>query len=128
MIPHPELKLTSVYTKDTDIETMDKLEAVRPYVESAVAQLRNSPRARNTLFAILGLGVLRHLNTALSRWIVNNRQGAKPWQAERELVLVTGGCSGIGKQIMEDMARTGVRVVIVDLHEPNFALRKSKTR
>jgi 2-polyprenyl-3-methyl-5-hydroxy-6-metoxy-1,4-benzoquinol methylase len=107
---------------------MDKLEAVRPYVESAVAQLRNSPRARNTLFAILGLGVLSHLNAALSRWIVNNRQRAKPWQAERELALVTGGCSGIGKQIMEDMARTGVRVVIVDLREPNFALRKSKTR
>jgi 2-polyprenyl-3-methyl-5-hydroxy-6-metoxy-1,4-benzoquinol methylase len=107
---------------------MDQLEAVRPYVESAIAQLRSSPRARNTLLAILGLGVLSQLNTALSKWIVNNRQRAKPWQTERELVLVTGGCSGIGKQIMEDMARTGVKVVIVDLHEPNFALRKLKAR
>jgi NAD(P)-dependent dehydrogenase (short-subunit alcohol dehydrogenase family) len=55
---------------------------------------------------------------------MNNWQSAHPWQGDRELVLVSGGCSGIGKQIMEDLASQGIRVVILDINEPNFQLRK----
>jgi nucleoside-diphosphate-sugar epimerase len=60
--------------------------------------------------------------------VVNNWQRAEPWQTHRELVLVTGGCSGIGRAIMEGLAKTGVRVVIMDVQAPNFKLRKFVSR
>ena len=85
------------------------------------------PLVPKALAALLALGVIRKANRSLSYWTANNWQRAKPWQNERELVLVTGGCSGIGKQIMEDLAKAGVRVVILDIQEPSFQLRTSLT-
>ncbi|KAE8153734.1 hypothetical protein BDV25DRAFT_149062 [Aspergillus avenaceus] len=94
------------------------------------------PQAQEVLFhplvpkaasALLALGVLRTANRSLSYWSANNWQKARPWQKERELVLVTGGCSGIGKQIMQDLVQAGVRVVILDIQEPSFKLPSNVT-
>ncbi|KAE8355872.1 hypothetical protein BDV28DRAFT_128039 [Aspergillus coremiiformis] len=79
--------------------------------------------AWKALTAILAVGVIYKANHSLNYWVANHWQRAKPWQNDRELVLVTGGCSGIGKQIMEDLAKAGVRVVIVDIQELSFPLR-----
>ncbi|PIG89039.1 short-chain dehydrogenase/reductase 2 [Aspergillus arachidicola] len=80
------------------------------------------PLVPKALTAFLALGIISKANRSLGYWAANNWQRAKPWQNERELVLVTGGCSGIGKQIMEDLAKAGVRVVILDIQEPSFQL------
>ncbi|GES66824.1 short-chain dehydrogenase/reductase 2 [Aspergillus terreus] len=89
-----------------------------PNVQSAVLH----PLVPKALTALLALGIARHTNRALSRWSANAWQGAGAWDNARELVLITGGCSGIGKQIMEDLAQAGVRVVILDINEPTFPL------
>lgn len=101
------------------------------YLESALEQLPEpaqnailNPLVQKALAAALIYGVVRHANRTFSRWSINNWQSAHPWQGDRELVLVSGGCSGIGRHIMEDLAEKGVRVVILDINEPDFRLRK----
>lgn len=53
---------------------------------------------------------------------MNNFQANDPWVPEKELVLLTGGSSGIGKQLMEDLARQGLRIVMLDIKPPPFDL------
>lgn len=108
------------------------LSIARQYAQSSLAQLPESaqnallnPLVQKALTAALVYGALRQTNCLLSQWSINNWQRAHPWQGDRELVLVSGGCSGIGKQIMEDLSRKGIRVVILDINEPNFQLRKN---
>lgn len=87
-------------------------------------QLVQSPVARKTLGTVAALGLARYANRTLSRWASNNWT-SDSWQGDKEVVLVTGGAGGIGKQIMEDLSRAGVRVVIIDISEPGFKLRAS---
>lgn len=88
-------------------------------------QVALHPVVPKALAVLVGLGVVRHANRALTRWAANNWQGAGPWQPSREIVLITGGCSGIGRQIVDDLAPTGVRIVILDIQEPAAKLRES---
>ncbi|KAJ5715444.1 uncharacterized protein N7483_012625 [Penicillium malachiteum] len=44
------------------------------------------------------------------------------WDPENELVLITGGSSGIGKQLVEDLCRKKNRVIIFDIQQPEFEL------
>jgi short-subunit dehydrogenase len=89
--------------------------------EPAQAYLRN-PLTQKALGVLLALGLIRSLNKSLSQWTLNNWTSSPRWNASRELILLTGGCSGIGKQVMEDFSKIGVRVIILDITEPNFTL------
>lgn len=98
------------------------------YVGNSLASVLsyiNSSLLTKALLAVLVLSILRSANRTLSSLVVNNWQRQRPWDNKRELVLLTGGCSGIGKQIMLDLAQKGVRVVILDVVEPSFKLRMS---
>ncbi|KAJ5138142.1 uncharacterized protein N7443_009574 [Penicillium atrosanguineum] len=108
---------------------MSALELVKQYSQTALAQLPGpaqallaKPLTQKALAVLLALGVLRSLNSSLSQWTLNNWTSNQRWQPAHEIILLTGGCSGIGKQVMEDLAKTGVRVVILDINEPNFKL------
>ncbi|KAH8432507.1 SDR family oxidoreductase [Aspergillus melleus] len=110
------------------------LQFLRQWGQTALSHL--PPEAQNVLLhpvvpkalaVLVGLGVVRHTNRTLTRWAANNWQGAGPWQPARELVLITGGCSGIGKQVVDDLAPTGVRIVILDIQEPSHKLPSNVT-
>ncbi|KAJ5086260.1 hypothetical protein NUU61_007567 [Penicillium alfredii] len=105
------------------------LDLVRQYIQTALAHLPDpaqqwlrNPTIQKVLAVVVALGLLRSANRCLSQWALNNWRRSDPWRSTRELVLLTGGCSGIGRQVMEDLARTGVRVVILDINEPTFQL------
>ncbi|PWY74995.1 NAD(P)-binding protein, partial [Aspergillus heteromorphus CBS 117.55] len=86
-----------------------------------VQQALLHPLVPKALAAVLALGFLRQTNRALTSLSLNNCSRVK-WDNALELVLVTGGCSGIGKQVMTELASQGTRVIILDIQEPNFKL------
>ncbi|CAG8237219.1 unnamed protein product [Penicillium salamii] len=89
--------------------------------EPAQALLRN-PTAQKTIAGVGAFILARAANQFLSRCAHQNWTVNSAWNPQAELILLTGGTSGIGKQVMEDLSKTGVRVVILDINEPNFTL------
>ncbi|KAE8316510.1 hypothetical protein BDV41DRAFT_562138 [Aspergillus transmontanensis] len=81
----------------------------RPFVHKAIA-------------FVAAIQSLRIANRCLSQRAQNNWVRSRPWDASKELVLLTGGSSGIGKQIMQDLAKLNVKVIICDIQEPKFSL------
>lgn len=77
-----------------------------------------------TLAAFFSLGIARKVNSALSSAQLNNWKGSAKFGREDELVLISGGSSGIGLLVAERFAELGVEVVIVDLNPPRKALRE----
>ncbi|OQE26630.1 hypothetical protein PENSTE_c005G03825 [Penicillium steckii] len=105
------------------------LNLLQQYSQTALARLPEpaqelllKPVTQKALAAIVALGLVRSVNKSLSSWTLQNWTVNEKWVPARELILITGGCSGIGKQVMEDLAKTGVRVVILDINPPNFTL------
>ncbi|KAJ6109940.1 NAD(P)-binding protein [Penicillium sp. IBT 16267x] len=72
------------------------------------------------------IGFCSRVNSYLSRRALNDATTTLPWESEREIVVVTGGSSGIGAAIVELLAHKGVRTVILDVTEPRDEL-DSKT-
>ncbi|KAL4971483.1 hypothetical protein BDW66DRAFT_165129 [Aspergillus desertorum] len=93
------------------------VERLPPSVQNVVLH----PLAPKALVALLAIAILRQANRALTDWSMNNGERDK-FDHERELVLLTGGCSGIGKQMVLDLSEAKVCVVILDIQEPTFTL------
>ncbi|CAI4217772.1 unnamed protein product [Parascedosporium putredinis] len=49
---------------------------------------------------------------ALNNWRLTGHPG---WEWEKEVAVVTGGCSGIGKEVVLGLVANGVRVAILDV-------------
>jgi hypothetical protein len=83
-----------------------------------------NPLVQKAIGTIVFLRLFRSFNRVLSGYVLNNFASDK-WDWPNELVLLSGGCSGIGKQVALDLSRNGVKVIIVDIQEPKFPLRMS---
>ncbi|KAM0326945.1 hypothetical protein ACHAQA_006065 [Verticillium albo-atrum] len=61
--------------------------------------------------------LVRYLNKALSTYALNNwRIKARgTWHWPSEVAVVTGGCGGIGKQLVLGLRGKGVKIVILDM-------------
>lgn len=68
------------------------------------------------LKVLWGSTVLYHLNGLFSHVALNSWK-SKKWEAEKEIVVVTGGSSGIGNLVARGFAERGCKVVILDLNE-----------
>ncbi|KAJ4144383.1 hypothetical protein LMH87_003267 [Akanthomyces muscarius] len=68
---------------------------------------------------LLGLSVVRYVNSTLSSIALNSWRLTKPgnWQWNNEIAVITGGCSGIGKCTVDRLVKRGVRVAIFDIQE-----------
>lgn len=82
---------------------------------------------RPVLKALLVLGIVRSLNTALNAWAQNGWRATAHggWDWPNEIAVVTGGSQGIGRAIAEGLALRGVKVAILDVQEAPGDLRSN---
>ncbi|KAF5553359.1 retinal short-chain dehydrogenase reductase [Fusarium mexicanum] len=86
------------------------------------AKLAKSKNILAGAAAVLLLGFLPRFNAWLTRRKVNNFLTDNSWNWTKEIVVVTGGSSGIGKEIVLKLAKKHIKVIIVDLNAPSYQL------
>jgi all-trans-retinol dehydrogenase (NAD+) len=77
----------------------------------------------STVKVLLGWGLVRKINSYLSRVVLNNFTG-DTWNFGKEIVVVTGGSSGMGAAITKEIAKTSASVIAIDLYPPTQAFRR----
>ncbi|KAJ4336933.1 hypothetical protein N0V95_008482 [Ascochyta clinopodiicola] len=97
--------------------------SLRTRLTSHIAALRD-PRRHATIVRalkwLLALGLVRSANRSLNHLALNNyrlRPATARWKWDREVAVVTGGCSGIGALIVQKLAIHGVTVAVLDVQE-----------
>lgn len=108
-------------TQDTLINVLKKL----PGQLETSAFATDLSVAKTVLKVLLALGVLRYANQFLNTMAHNAwRIGKAPgWDWPKEIAVITGGSSGIGKTIVEKLVLMKVRVAILDIQEPPKSLQ-----
>ncbi|KAI8623355.1 NAD(P)-binding protein [Xylariaceae sp. FL1651] len=81
---------------------------------------RDLSTINTVLHVLFALGVVRHLNRILNTMAANSWRLAASggWDWPNEVAVVTGGSSGIGKEIVKRLAALGVRTAILDIQDP----------
>lgn len=103
-------------------KTLLALLVVQYYAPSGRYLGRHHPTALRALRVFLVLGFLRAFNAWLSRRAINNGASDR-YDWPREVVVVTGGSDGIGKQIVLLLAaRAKPKIAILDIQEPRYDL------
>lgn len=81
-----------------------------------------SSTTRIVLAVVLAYALIKSFNRTLSSFVLNNWTSDK-YAWSREIVLLTGGCSGIGQSVARDLASRGIKVIVADIQEPGTPLR-----
>ncbi|KAM5347638.1 hypothetical protein ACJ41O_007462 [Fusarium nematophilum] len=87
-----------------------------------VAELAENRNVLAGTAIVLLLSLLPRLNAWLTLKKTNNCLTDYNWDWKKEIVVVTGGSSGIGKQVVTKLAEKNIKVIILDLNEPNYPL------
>ncbi|EXJ59514.1 uncharacterized protein A1O5_12139 [Cladophialophora psammophila CBS 110553] len=89
---------------------------------ASLCDVIQSPQTAKALTLLLILGILKRTNGVLSRLAINNWTRSNRWDGSKELVVVTGGASGIGEKVTANLATRGVKVIILDVNAPKTPL------
>ncbi|KAH6642453.1 hypothetical protein C7974DRAFT_301908 [Boeremia exigua] len=79
---------------------------------------RTHARLARALKWLLALGLAARANRVLNALALNNyrlRAATARWAWDKEVAVVTGGCSGIGALVVARLAARGVRVAVLDV-------------
>ena len=99
-------------------------EKLQSIVSESLYLFITSPAFIRTLKIFLGISIVSKLNRKLSQLSANNWKSDAKFIKSQELVLITGGSSGIGELMARDFSKAGVKVVILDVNPPKSSLRK----
>lgn len=81
-------------------------------------EMAKTPRALAGLAALVLLPLLQKLNSWMTRRKANNFEVDDTWDWSKEIVVVTGGSSGIGAKIVSRLERDNVKVIVIDCNPP----------
>ncbi|KAJ9144223.1 NAD(P)-binding protein [Pleurostoma richardsiae] len=81
-------------------------------------EVTKSPYGLVVVGVLASYSVLSRVNTYLSRRVVNNSCTDKTWDWSKEIVVVTGGSSGIGASIVRKLEENNIKVIILDRNKP----------
>ncbi|KAF8867145.1 NAD(P)-binding protein [Acephala macrosclerotiorum] len=95
---------------------------VRSILPERLHPLVGSPAVIRALSVLLGISIIRGISNKLSQWVANNWKSDAKFVKSQEIVLITGGSSGIGELMAAEFAKLGVKVVTLDLNPPKTAL------
>ena len=107
------------------LQSLDSLVAKLP---TNLQNVIYSPLVQRGLVTLIALRLLIAANKQLSWYSLNNFTKQKRWDPENELVLVTGGSSGIGHRIVKDLAKLKIKVVVLDIQESKSSWRTYPAR
>ncbi|KAL5364863.1 hypothetical protein BJX96DRAFT_168630 [Aspergillus floccosus] len=79
------------------------------------------PRLLQTVKVLASLAVLRRVNAAMNRRALNNGVSDR-YDWNREVVVLTGGSNGIGRQVAALLGSRGIKVAILDIQAPQDEL------
>lgn len=106
-----------------------------PTLASVSAHFKYSSSPK--LSAFLTFVFLKTLNRILTRLVVNNgikyyARDRPVWsltkgEAGKDIVLITGGSAGIGKDMVEILSRKSGSVVVLDLAAPTYTASESSS-
>lgn len=89
-------------------------------------------RAHRWLSLLLAFVALKTVHRALNRLARNNGWKADPpvWSFDKgygDVVVITGGSTGIGKEMVEILARKTNKIAVIDLAPPTYDARASSS-
>ncbi|KAF2633503.1 NAD(P)-binding protein [Macroventuria anomochaeta] len=102
---------------------------LRARLTNRIAALRDPIRHAQIIKALkwlLTLGLLKNVNKMLNDLALNSyrlRPESARWKWDKEVAVVTGGCSGIGSLIVKRLITKGVTVAILDVQSLPPALQ-----
>ncbi|GKT53820.1 short-chain dehydrogenase/reductase [Colletotrichum tofieldiae] len=97
------------------MSTLTQLLHQHALVASKLAKL---PKVQAAAVTLCLLGLLPRVNQWLSQRSANNYVTDKSWDWSKEIIVVTGGSSGIGAKIVEMLENRNIKTIILDLNPP----------
>ncbi|WZH40789.1 uncharacterized protein QYS62_001727 [Fusarium acuminatum] len=85
---------------------------------SQAIKLAKNPKVQIAAGLFLTFKLLRKLSAWYTKRAVNNHVHDPTWDWSREIVVVTGGSSGIGAVLVSRFAEKGIKVLILDRNSP----------
>lgn len=102
--------------------SIKKPDATKQFVHAITKSDVSLDSIRTVLKILLTTVTVFKLNKYLSRLALNNFVTDRSWDWQREIVVCTGGASGIGKHVVDELAGRGIQVVILDINPPKIHL------
>ncbi|OQE83764.1 hypothetical protein PENNAL_c0030G04973 [Penicillium nalgiovense] len=79
---------------------------------------------QSAIYGLIGLKLIKALNQWVTRRSINNFVDDPTWDWPKETAVVTGGSSGIGAEIVRELAERKIKTIILDINKPISKLEK----
>lgn len=81
-------------------------------------EVAKSPYGLAAVGVLASYSVLSRINAYLSRRAANNNCTDRTWDWRKEVVVITGGSSGIGASIVSRLEKKNIKIIILDRNKP----------
>lgn len=96
-------------------------DSLLPDIFHKVAPYIKRSKATVILAALFALGLIRKASYLISERSTNNWTSDR-YDWEKEIVVITGGSSGLGEYVTKDLCRRKIKVAMIDINPPKYEL------